>query len=78
MPDEKRVTIQGRITDEGVECLAMRASEGKKLYTLVGNLHGAAPGDPVEVTGRVVAASYCMQGTTIEVDALRFLGRKGV
>ena len=56
----------GEITDEGVECLAMRDSDGF-LYTLIGDTSGLQPGQPAVVEGRYVEASTCMQGTTIEV-----------
>jgi hypothetical protein len=56
----------GTITGEGVECLAMRDTDGF-LYTLVGNTEGLADGQSVVVQGRYVETSICMQGTTIEV-----------
>jgi hypothetical protein len=56
----------GEITDEGVECLAMRDSDGY-LYTLIGDTSGLEAGQPAVVEGRYVEASTCMQGTTIEV-----------
>ncbi len=56
----------GEITDEGVECLAMRDTDGF-LYSLIGRTEGLEPGRAVVVQGRYVEASICMQGTTIEV-----------
>ncbi len=56
----------GEITDEGVECLAMRDSDGF-LYTLIGETNGLEPGQSVVLQGRYVETSICMQGTTIEV-----------
>lgn len=56
----------GRITDEGVECLAMRDGD-EFLYTLVGNTEGLSAGDPIVVTARMVEMSTCQQGTTLEV-----------
>ncbi|MDH3271346.1 MAG: hypothetical protein OEN56_08450 [Gemmatimonadota bacterium] len=56
----------GEITGEGVECLAMRDTDGF-LYTLIGATDGLSAGEPVVVQGRYVEASMCMQGTTIEV-----------
>ncbi|MDG2282893.1 MAG: hypothetical protein P8L45_07205, partial [Longimicrobiales bacterium] len=53
----------GRITDEGVECLAMRDGD-EFLYTLVGNTEGLSAGDPIVVTARMVEMSTCQQGTT--------------
>jgi hypothetical protein len=60
------VQISGVITDEGVECTALRGADGR-LYTLASNSGGFQPGDRVRVIGRVAQASFCMQGTTIEV-----------
>ena len=70
-PDE--VTLSGVITGEGVECPAMRGRDGQ-LYTLAGNVGDFEPGDRVQVQGRVAEASFCMQGTTIEVRRMRHRG----
>jgi LysM repeat protein len=67
------VTIRGRVTDEGVECTAIRGSDGR-LYTLAGKADNLRPGDRVEVVGRRAEASFCMQGITLEVQRLRRLG----
>ena len=56
----------GEITDEGVECLAMRDTDGF-LYTLIGDTGSLAPGQEATLQGRYVEASICQQGTTIEV-----------
>jgi len=56
----------GQITDEGVECLAMRDTDGF-LYTLLGNIGELEAGDEVVIEARYVEASMCMQGTTLEV-----------
>jgi hypothetical protein len=56
----------GRITDEGVECLAMRDADGF-LYSLVGNTGGLAEGQAVVVEARYVEMSTCAQGTTLDV-----------
>lgn len=73
-PDEDLfVTIRGRVTDEGVECTAIRGSDGR-LYTLAGIADNLRPGDRVEVFGRRAEGSFCMQGTTLEVRRLRRLG----
>jgi hypothetical protein len=58
--------VRGVLTDEGVECQAMRG-DGNALYTLVGDLKGCKTGDKVKVAGHIAAMSYCMQGTTIGV-----------
>ena len=49
-------TVTGRLTNEGVECQAMRGDDGK-LYTLTGDLKGFRTGDRVRVTGSIAAAS---------------------
>jgi hypothetical protein len=56
----------GQITDEGVECLAMRDGDGF-LYTLIGATDGLDPGEAAVVQARYVEASTCQQGTTLEV-----------
>lgn len=73
-PDEDQfVTIRGRVTDEGVECTAVRGRDGR-LYTLSGIADDLRPGDRVEVVGRRAEVSFCMQGITLEVRRLRRLG----
>jgi len=64
------ITVRGILTNEGVECQAMRSLDDNKLYTLTGNLQGFKTGDKVEVTGKVDEVSICMQGTTIAVDKI--------
>jgi hypothetical protein len=59
--------IEGRITDEGVTCLAMRDADDN-LYTLTGEMPDLQPGDRVRVTGERAEMSICMQGTTIVVS----------
>ena len=62
------VSVIGTLTDEGVECPAMRGDDGK-LYTLTpaGATSGYGPGDRVQVNGTVAEMSICQQGTTISV-----------
>jgi hypothetical protein len=60
------VAVRGTLTGEGVECQALRGSDGQ-LYTLTGNLKGFNVGDRVHVTGSFAEASTCQQGRTIEV-----------
>ncbi len=64
-----RVAVTGTLTDEGVECQALRAEDGA-LYTLVGDLAGFRTGDPVRVAGSIAEMSVCMQGTTIRVETI--------
>jgi len=63
------VSIRGRLTAEGVECPAMR-DDNDRLYTLLGDLKGAKPGDRVAIEGTIVAVSFCMQGTTLELERI--------
>lgn len=65
-----RLNVTGIITNEGVECPALRAENGR-LYTLTGDLEGFGPGDRVEVNGVRAQVSICQQGTTIEVRRIR-------
>jgi Protein of unknown function (DUF5818) len=65
---EKTIVVVGKLTDEGVECPALRGDDGK-LYTLTPrNLKGFKVGDRVKVVGKVAEMSFCMQGTTIVVQ----------
>jgi hypothetical protein len=66
------MTVTGKLTDEGVECQAMRDDEGK-LYTLTGDkriLEGFRTGERVKVIGHIAEASFCMQGTTLVVNKI--------
>lgn len=63
------VVVTGVITDEGVECLAMRGDDGK-LYTLGRPANPPAAGTRVRVTGTVAEVSTCMQGITLSVTKL--------
>jgi hypothetical protein len=67
------VTVEGRITTEGVECLALR-TDRDELYTLTGDTGDFGPGDRVEVRGTLPAMSICQQGTTISVESIRRAG----
>jgi LysM repeat protein len=74
-PDEteERMQVRGVLTEEGVECQAMRSTDGA-LYTLIGNVEDYDSGEFVEVRGTSPDVSPCMQGTTIDVDEMRRLG----
>lgn len=67
------VRVTGRLTDEGVECPALRGDDGQ-LYTLAGDARGFGPGDRVTVVGTVAEMSTCMQGTTISVGSIERAG----
>lgn len=67
------VVVTGTLTDEGVECPALRGDDGQ-LYTLTGAaLDGIETGDRLRVRGSVAELSYCMQGRTIDVGAVERL-----
>jgi len=61
------IYLQGRLTEDGVECQAFVAIDGT-LYTLIGDL-GEFVNDigPAWVVGRRVEMSHCQQGVTLEV-----------
>ena len=64
---EGMVRIEGILTNEGIECRAMRGGSGE-LYTLAGDLAGLNPDDRICVEGTVAEFSICQQGTTIDVE----------
>lgn len=63
------VEVTGTLTDEGVECQVMRGDDGK-LYTLLGDLADFKMEDHVYIRGQIAAVSFCMQGTTINVEII--------
>jgi hypothetical protein len=63
------VTVQGMLTDEGVECPALRGPAGE-LYTLALTDLEYDPGTEVRVEGTIAAVSICMQGTTLNVRSI--------
>ncbi len=69
------VRVTGRLTDEGVECPALRGDDGR-LYTLAGDTGAFKPGDRVTVAGTVAEMSTCMQGTTIGVRTIEKAGNR--
>ena len=73
---EKLVHIKGIVTDEGIECPAVRAEDGK-LYTLTGFSEKLYVGDVLEIVGKPVEVSICMQGITISVKAYKKLAQSG-
>lgn len=72
----KMVNVRGTLTDEGVECQALRGDDGQ-LYTLTGDLGGFQTGDQVRVRGRIAEVSTCQQGTTIVVEDIKGDKSKG-
>lgn len=63
------VSVHGSLTNEGVECPAMRDPAGT-LYTLATNDLDWAAGTQVMVRGTIAGMSTCMQGTTISVSSI--------
>jgi hypothetical protein len=63
------ITVTGTLTDEGIECQALRGDDGV-LYTLTGNLGAFSTGGRVTVSGSVAELSICQQGTTIRVTSI--------
>lgn len=64
------VTVTGTLSNEGVECPALRGDDGT-LYTLTPrDLGQFAPGDRVRVSGTKAEISTCMQGTTLVVQSI--------
>jgi hypothetical protein len=70
------INVRGTLTDEGVECQALRGDDGE-LYTLTGDLSGFEEGDRVKVRGTLAEVSICQQGTTIEVQSIKDDKSKG-
>lgn len=64
------ITVSGTLTPEGVQCQALRGQDGR-LYTLAGSTGPFRNGDRVRVRGQVAQMSICMQGTTINVEAIQ-------
>lgn len=68
---EEVVRVTGTLTDEGVECPAMRGDDGT-LYTLTGaDLAPYETGDRLVVEGTRAGISFCMQGTTLAVTSVQ-------
>ena len=66
----RTICVRGKLTNLGVECQALRGADGR-LYTLGRPKVAAKTGAAVCACGRIVAASTCMQGTTIAVTHMR-------
>jgi hypothetical protein len=65
----QKVEIVGTITNEGIECMAVRGDDGM-LYTIAhyhadGTLSWNTSGFRVRVEGEVARTSHCDQGTTL-------------
>jgi hypothetical protein len=68
------ITITGTMTNEGVECAALRGDDGV-LYTFRRSMQvrGFQAGDRVKLQGRVQQVSICQQGTTVAVTRVEKL-----
>ena len=68
-----KIVVVGTLTDEGVECQAMREDKTKKLFTLQpkSKLKGFKNGDHVRVAGTLPGVSICMQGTTVSIVTIK-------
>ena len=71
-PPAAKTVVIGVLTDEGVECRAMRQDRTRKLFTLVprSKLTGFKTGERVRVTGTIQQFSICQQGTTIAISTI--------
>ena len=68
------VVREGRVTDEGAECLTMRG-EYDELYALVGQTTGLSAGEEVRLEASVAESSICAEGTTLNVVRVIASGR---
>ncbi len=67
------MTITGTVTNEGIECPAVRGDDGK-LYTVVGkDREKLTAGVRVRITGTIAETSICMQGITINATKIEVL-----
>jgi hypothetical protein len=67
------LVLVGTLTDEGVECQAMREDKSNELFTLSPphKLDGFKNGDHVTVKGAVATVSFCHQGTTVNIASIK-------
>jgi Protein of unknown function (DUF5818) len=66
------IEVTGVLTEEGVECRALRGDDGR-LYTIGRGLQQYGTGDRVRVVGTVAEMSFCMQGTTLDLHSIERL-----
>ncbi|HET7706315.1 MAG TPA: DUF5818 domain-containing protein [Thermoanaerobaculia bacterium] len=70
---ESAMIITGTVTDEGVECPAVRTADGK-LYTIAtADREKLRPGTRVRITGEIAQMSICQQGTTLSAEKVEIL-----
>ncbi len=64
-PPGTKIDVTGTLSNEGVECPALRGDDGA-LYTLTDPIAGGfRPGDRIHVTGKVAGMSTCIQGIPV-------------
>jgi hypothetical protein len=70
-----RVDLDGTLSNEGVECPALRGDDGR-LYTLTDPAAGGfGPGDRVHVVGEVAGMSMCLQGIPLTGTKITAAGK---
>ena len=67
--EDTRITVVGRLTNEGVECQALQGDDGR-LYTLLGNIGTLPVESRVRVLGERLEFSSCQQGITIRIQSI--------
>lgn len=70
------ITVSGVVTDEGVECRAMRGDDGV-LYTFNDLPGEIEAGDRIEVRGTEMGDSTCQQGVTLRTVRIARPARDG-
>lgn len=68
--DGELVQVTGNLV-EGVECPALRGDDGNLYALAMPDRERFQPGDRVEVRGTKAEASFCMQGTTLDVQSIQ-------
>ena len=71
-PSTEDLVVIGTLTDEGVECQALREDGTNDLYTFP-RREAYRPGDQVKVTGTKADVGFCMQGTEVRVASIEKL-----
>ena len=69
IPPDGVLRVAGTLTDEGIECPALRGDDGQ-LYTLAGDLSDVLVGDAVCVEGKLAEISICQQGITLGIEKI--------
>ncbi len=70
------IAVSGVVTDEGVECRAMRGDDGV-LYTFRDLPDEIEAGDRIEVRGAEMGDSTCQQGVTLRTVRVARPARDG-